>query len=59
MTTTDFSAELECYRHSRGLDASSPEWDRLAAWFAETQRGETVLYAERLDRELARYRRDG
>jgi hypothetical protein len=57
---TDLAAEiveaLDDYRETRAIDAASPEWDRLLAWFRENQSGETAVYAARLDRELARMR---
>ena len=49
---------LEHYRETRAIDADSPEWDQLLAWYRKTQRGETLVYCERLDRQLARMRRD-
>jgi len=52
----EIAGALEWYRESRAIDAASPEWDQLVAWWRENQSGETAVYAARLDRELARMR---
>jgi hypothetical protein len=57
MMTTDLpTAELEWYRESRGIDAGSPEWDHLLAWYRESH---PLLDCALMDEVLARFRGDG
>lgn len=55
----EIAAALEYYRDSRGIDAGSPEWDHMLAWHRKNHGGDTLVYAQRLDAELARFRRGG